>query len=156
MYSKFPFLFFSYTFPSIQTYHFDKICVWHFDLKLTFLHRRLRYRQRSKIEESEKFQLGLELKWGRHWTVLGSVRGLSKRGTLSQRKLGLWFPRADRRNWTLLRKSVRRRSSGSGSNPTLEIMNWDAFLIFAPKSDIEFGDLQEIIIYTVHGWRVPP
>ena len=56
------FLFFSYTFPSIQTYHFGKICVWHFDLKLTFLHRRLRYRQRLKIEESEKFQLGLELK----------------------------------------------------------------------------------------------
>ena len=34
-----------------------------------------------------------------------------------------------------------RRSSGSGLNPTLEIMNWDAFLIFAPNSGIEFGDL---------------
>ena len=33
---------------------------------------------------------------------------------------------------------MRRRSSGSGLNPNLEIMNWDAFLIFVPNSGIEF------------------
>ena len=61
-------------------------------LELTFLRRRLRYQQRIKIEGSEKLQLGLELKQDRHWTVLGSVRGLSKRSIcwlLSPRKFGV-------------------------------------------------------------------
>jgi hypothetical protein len=137
----------SYIFPSTHVFTLNSIWyLWLSTWKLTFLRHRLRYQRRVKIKESENFQQGLESKQDSHWTVLGSVRGLSKRSIcwlLRPRKLGLWFPPADQRNWSSLH-SGRRRSRDSSDKTLIGEFNWE--LQFSRQKLVVPTELREWIV----------